>query len=229
MGNRMMENRLNFRFLSLTTIVLLAAALLQSGCHQGDAARRESSRLTREGNAALEAGQWEEAVRCYTEALARNPRNTDALYGRSSARLVTGKEYYLLARAAAGEGESVHAREIASKADRDFALAAEDAAALLKIDAESSGACYILGCVALYQADWQGALDAFSETIRRAPEMADAYQRRGEVYGFINDLENESADLKRAAELGYTPEEETDSFGDEPSQTAEAETGRVLY
>ena len=59
--------------------------------------------------------------------------------------------------------------------------------------------------------------------------MADAYQRRGEVYGFINDLENESADLKRAAELGYTPEEETDSFGDEPSQTAEAETGRVLY
>ena len=224
-----MENRLTFRFLSLAAIALLAAALLQSGCHRGEAARRESDRQTREGNAALEAGQWEEAVRCYTEALARNPRNTEALYGRSSAHLVTGKEYYLLARAAAGEGETTRAGEVASKADRDFAQAAEDAAALLKIDPDSSGACYILGCVALYQADWQGALDAFSETIRRAPEMAGAYQRRGEVYGFINDLENESADLKRAAELGYTPEEETEPFDGEFSQTAEAQAGRALY
>ena len=224
-----MKKHLTFRLLALAAAALLGAAVFSCGCDKEKSARRESARQTLNGNAALEGGRWEEAVHCYNEALHEYPRNTEALYGRSCVRLVTGKEFYLLARAAASEGETTRAGEIASKADRDFAQAAEDAAALLKIDPDSSDACYVLGCVALYQADWQGALDAFSETIRRAPQMASAYQRRGEVYGFINDLENESADLKRAAELGYTSEEESESFGDEFPETAETESHRELY
>ena len=85
------------------------------------------------------------------------------------------------------------------------------------------------GCVAVYQGDWLGALDAFSETIKRAPDMASAYQRRGEVYGFINDTESESADLKRAAQLGYVSLEEADSPEDDFSRTAETKAEESLY
>ena len=210
---------------ALLITLLLAAA----GCTREEAARRESLRLTASGDAAVQNGEWEEAVRCYTSAIEANPLNTDAFYGRSSARLVTGKEFYLLVRAAAGEGETTRAREIAAKADRDFALAAEDAAAVLKIDPNAARACYVLGCVAVYQGDWRGALDAFSETIKRAPDMASAYQRRGEVYGYINDHENESADLKRAARLGYVSLEEADAPEDDFSRTAGTETEESLY
>lgn len=210
---------------ALLITLLLAAA----GCTREEAARRESLRLTASGDAAVQNDEWEEAVRCYTSAIEANPLNTDAFYGRSSARLVTGKEFYLLARAAAGEGETTRAREIAAKADRDFALAAEDAAAVLKIDPNAARACYVLGCVAVYQGDWLGALDAFSETIKRAPDMASAYQRRGEVYGYINDTENESADLKRAARLGYVSLEEADAPEDDFSRTAGTETEESLY
>ncbi len=209
--------------------LLLVLLLTVVGCTKEEAARRESLRLTASGDVSVQNGEWEEAVRSYTLALEANPLNVDALYGRSSARLVTAKEFYLLARAAAGEGETTRAREIASKADRDFSLAAQDAAAILKIDADAADACYILGCVAVYQGDWFGALDAFTETIRRAPDMACAYQRRGEVYGYINDLENESADLKQAARLGYVSQEETDAPDDEYSRTAETETAESLY
>ncbi len=224
-----MKRHFNFRPLSAAAAVLLFLFLLTGGCGREKAAQRESLRHTASGDAALRECQWDDAVRFYTDALRANPQNTDALYGRSSARLVTGKEFYLLARAAAGEGETSRAREIAAKADRDFALAAEDAAALLKIDPDASEACYVLGCVAVYQGDWLGALDAFTETIKRAPDMASAYQRRGEVYGYINDIENESADLKRAAELGYTSEEEAGASEDGISRTAGAETGDPLY
>lgn len=217
--------QLCFCCVALLITLLLAAA----GCTREEAARRESLRLTASGDAAVQNDEWEEAVRCYTSAIEANPLNTDAFYGRSSARLVTGKEFYLLARAAAGEGETTRAREIAAKADRDFALAAEDAAAVLKIDPNAARACYVLGCVAVYQGDWLGALDAFSETIKRAPDMASAYQRRGEVYGYINDTENESADLKRAARLGYVSLEEADAPEDDFSRTAGTETEESLY
>lgn len=211
------------------TALLILLLLTAVGCTREEAARRESLRLTASGDTAVQNGEWEEAVRWYTSALEANPLNTDALYGRSSAHLVTGKESYLLARAAAGEGETSRAQEIAVKADRDFALAAEDAAAILKIDPDAARACYVLGCVAVYQGDWLGALDAFSETIKRAPDMASAYQRRGEVYGFINDTENESADLKQAARLGYVSLEKSDAPEDDPSYTAGTETEKSLY
>jgi tetratricopeptide (TPR) repeat protein len=215
--------------LPFLTVAALAVLFLCGGCSKEQVSKRESLRWTEMGETALKADDWNEAVRCYTEALAADSTNTDALYGRSGARLVTGNEFYLLARAAAGEGEITRAREIAAKADRDFALAAEDAASLLKINPDASEACYILGCVAIYQGDWLGALDAFTETIKRAPEMASAYQRRGEVYGFINDIENESADLKRAAELGYTSEEESDALESDLIKTAEVQAGDSVY
>ena len=216
-------------FCSSCAALLIPLLLAAVGCTREEAARRESLRLTASGDAAVQNSEWEEAVRYYTSALEANPLNADALYGRSSARLVTGKEFYLLARAAAGEGETTRAREFAAKADRDFALAAEDAAAILKIDPDAARACYVLGCVAVYQGDWLGALDAFSETIKRAPDMASAYQRRGEVYGFINDTESESADLKRAAQLGYVSLEEADSPEDDFSRTAETKAEESLY
>lgn len=186
--------------------ILCLGVLFSVGCSKEKAALRESSHWTARGDSALAESEWDDAVHFYTQAIRLNPANTDALYGRSSVRLATGKEFYILARAAAGEGEVTQAKEIAVKADRDFALAAEDAASYLKIDPNAARACYVLGCVAVYQGDWDGAVDAFTKTIERDPAMASAYQRRGEVYGFVNDIENESADLKKAAELGYHSE-----------------------
>ncbi|MBO7725909.1 MAG: tetratricopeptide repeat protein [Thermoguttaceae bacterium] len=217
------------RYPSRSPLLLLVLLLALVGCTREKAARRESLRQTATGDAAMRENAWNDAVRHYTSALEADPRNTDALYGRSGAHLVIGKDSYLLARAAAAEGEMTRAREFADKADRDFSLAAQDAAAVLKINPDAADACYVLGCVAVYQGDWFGAIDAFTETIKRAPEMACAYQRRGEVYGYINDLENESTDLKQAARLGYTSLDEPEAPEDEFSRTAGTETKDSLY
>ena len=210
------------RFSAIGIFLLIGVFSMMSGCSREKAAQKESLYLTERGNSAISATEWDDAVRFFTEAITKNPANTEALYGRSSVRMATGKEFYLLARAAANEGEYTRAREIAVKADRDFGLAAEDAASILKIDPNAGNAYYILGSIAVYQGDWNAAIDAFTRAIEKNPNMASAYQRRGEVYGHINDSENEISDLKRAAELGYTSQDDSDLFDtDDSGKTAE--------
>lgn len=199
----------------LSLLFVLAAAVLFTGCEKKEAAKESGDAEIQKGDQALEAGEWNDAVARYTEAVGKNPKNASAFYGRSSARLARGKEMYILARAAAGEGEIAKARDAAEKADVEFNLAADDAAKMIEIAPERPEGYYILGCIAIYQADWTGAIEAFSETIELSPEMACAYQRRGEVFGHINDTENESADLRKAAELGYAPETDSEYEGGE--------------
>ena len=160
--------------------------------------------IINEGNAALISGDWTKAIDAFSAGIEKDSGKIDYYYGRSAARLARGKDAYLLARAAAGANEMEKAEMEVKRSDEDLQFASDDARKILELDPDNADARYLLGCVALYQADWENAIDLFSEVIRLQPENPYAYQRRGEVYGYIYDWENESADLTKAAELGYS-------------------------
>ena len=198
----------------LFTVILFSAV----GCLPQKRGTNDAADLIADGDEALTSQDWGKAIDCYSQALEKDPKNVAACYGRSGAHLAKGKEFYLLTEAAAGQQEFDKARETAVKADEEFAAASADARGILEIETDNADAHYILGCIAVYQADWNGAVESFSEVIRLRPDDPAAYQRRGEVYGHMNDSDNESADLKRAAELGYSSE-----FIEEVSESDEDE------
>ena len=60
--------------LPFLTVAALAVLFLCGGCSKEQVSKRESLRWTEMGETALKADDWNEAVRCYTEALAAATR-----------------------------------------------------------------------------------------------------------------------------------------------------------
>lgn len=195
---------------ALLSIFLLSASLLVCGC-QG---KKETSDVKSAESAAVEAREslasqdWERAIELYDKALSDSPNDAEALYGRASARLARGWEFYLKAEDAAAAEQYDQVEAAGKNADERFLLAEADCRAMLKINPDDARAHYVLGCIALYQGDWDGAIASFTTVIKLEPENRFAYQRRGEVFGHIGDSVGEESDLKRAAELGYGTDEE---------------------
>ncbi len=156
------------------------------------------------GKAALDEGDWSRAYDSFTAAIAANPNDVDSYYGRAAASLARAKEHYSLAQAAATNGKIEEGRAEAAKADEYFKKATDDADAILKIDAQYAEAWFLKGVACQYQAMWDEGIDALSECVKLAPERAEAYQRRGEIYDHIGDYMNASVDFKKASELGYS-------------------------
>ena len=156
------------------------------------------------GQAALDEGDWSRAYDSFTTAIAANPNDVDSYYGRAAASLARARQHYSLAQAAATNQKIDEGRAEAAKADEYFKKATDDADAILKIDAQYAEAWFLKGVACQYQGMWEEGVDAFSECVKLAPERAEAYQRRGEIYDHIGDYMNASVDYKKASELGYS-------------------------
>lgn len=217
--NRMIGTK-KIAFWGIVGAVAATFALSLGGCSSksgesnasGDSSKAEE--LVRQGDQALADRDWGRAADLFGQATAAAPDQTIPLYGRSVAALARGKELWLQASVSAESGDLKAAERDAAAADEQFQSAEKDCRRMLEMDAKSVDAHYILGCVALYQGAWDDAIDAFSTVIKIQPENARAYQRRGEVFGFIGDSASETADLNQAAKLGYkTPD--VDDVSDE--------------
>jgi tetratricopeptide (TPR) repeat protein len=64
-------------------------------------------------------------------------------------------------------------------------------------------ACYNLGLTRLSQDDYDGALDAFTQTLRLQPTMSYAFYNRGLAYFYKGDDERAIADFQSALGLGF--------------------------
>ncbi len=196
-------------------LLFLLVLLLQTGCKKGAQSETKMSQAVKgylmEGESALEKQDWSSAIRAYDKALSESSYNAFALFGRSSAYLSQGWEYYMEAARSLSLAEGERMREQTALADESFAKAEADCRTILAQDEGNVDAHYMIGCIKIYQADWNGALDEFTQVIELKPDYAEAYQRRGEVSGYLGDYVSEASDLKRAAELGYeTVSPETD-------------------
>lgn len=189
-------------------VVLLTFSLVFSfGCRPKEGPKEEKPTEPASpaalGEEALETARWNEAIESFSNVLKTDPTNQSALFGRSGAYLALGSAYYKKAVESADLSEFAQAQEETAKADEVFGKANADCQAILAQNAEEPDAHYTIGCIRLYQGDWDGAIESFSTVIRLQPENPYPYQRRGEVFGHIGDTVNETIDLKKAAELGY--------------------------
>jgi len=176
----------------------------------------DKTNLTK-GDQALAASDWNGAIEAYTIQLTVNPADIDALIGRSAAYITLGRAHYDQAVESAALNEMDQAVEETRKADEAFEQGLADCEEVLKTAPNNADAIYIVGCIRLYQGEWDQAIDSFSTVIRLQPDNPYPYQRRGEVFGHIGDTVNETIDLKRAAELGYKPAgSELDDSAQEP-------------
>lgn len=213
------------RIFSFGSFLLMAVgAMIFGGCSEG-VKKSDFSEKIQAANESLRNGQWDNAIELYSAVLEQTPEDLAVRYGRAGAHLALGHQYYLSAESAAEIGHIDQAEKEAQKADDAFQKAENDALFILKNQPDHSDAHYLLGSIRLYQGDWDGAIGEFSAVIRIEPENPYPYQRRGEVYGHINDTVNEATDLKRAAELGYKGTPETESVDETPD--AEENTGEI--
>lgn len=188
----------------------LALAVL-AGCNRGDgpdggntpAAQGGDTALFDRGVRQLESESWDEAIATFTEVLKGAPEDENILFHRASAYLALARENYRAAAEAMTNNKEELAAEKTAAADDAFEKAAADCHAILAANPDSADAHYALGSIKIYQGEWDNAMEEFSTVIRIDPNYAAAYQRRGEVAGFVGDTVSEAADLKKAAELGY--------------------------
>lgn len=206
-------------------------AFMAAGCGPKERPTQEPNAKNaqiEQGEEALETSRWTEAAASFSEALKSDPKNETALFGRSGAYLALGRAYYKKAVESAELGEIAQAQDETAKADEAFGKAFDDCQAILAQNAEQPDAHYAIGCIRLYQGDWDGAIESFSTVIRIQPENPYPYQRRGEVFGHIGDTVNETMDLKKAAELGYRDQPEPENAApSEPSGTSDGTSSDV--
>ncbi|MBR2585291.1 MAG: tetratricopeptide repeat protein [Thermoguttaceae bacterium] len=187
--------------------------LAAGGCHRGgdDGSEGDKTAETKGVDAALfdrgaqqlENESWDEAAATFTEVLKGAPNDENTLFHRASAYLALARENYRAAAEAITNNKEALAAEKTAAADDAFEKATADCRAIIEKNPDCADAHYALGSIKIYQGQWDDALEEFSAVIRIDPNYAAAYQRRGEVAGFIGDTVSEAADLKKAAELGY--------------------------
>ena len=206
---------------AIFSVFLLSTALLICGCQgeNGKTDAKSTGTAAAEARESLAAQDWERAIELYDKALSETPNDAEALYGRAGALLARGWEFYLKAENAAAAEQYDQVETAGKNADERFQLAEKDCRAMLVINPDDARAYYALGCIALYQGDWDGAIASFTTVIKLEPENRFAYQRRGEVFGHIGDSVSEESDLKRAAELGYRTDETDENITDITEKT----------
>jgi tetratricopeptide (TPR) repeat protein len=147
-----------------------------------DAAARSASnavaddvqRLITSGKTAFDAKKYEEAIGLYTQALAKQPQNTSALFERGRAYLTSGK----------------------------YDLSIADYNAAIKLNTKDAAAYNNRGMAYYYKGDHNAAIADYTQAITRSPDwVADIYVRRGRAFQGKEDLLSAIADYNQAIKL----------------------------
>lgn len=154
-----------------------------------------------------EAENFDEAIRCYTEAIRLHPSNMIAYHNRGLNRQHKGdfdgaiKDFDEAIRLAQDFNENYLSRGVARGEKGDLLGAIEDFTHAIHIAPKSAEAYANRGSARKRLGDLDGALNDLNEAIRLKPDMPEAYFNRGIVRGIQGKLSESIMDYDEAIRL----------------------------
>jgi tetratricopeptide (TPR) repeat protein len=156
---------------------------------------------------AVEAKNFAEAIRCFSEAIRLQPDYAEAYNNRGAARKDNNDlqgalaDYDEAIRLKPDDAIAYYNRGTARKDNNDLQGALADYDEAIRLKPDDAIAYYNRGFARSDNNDLQGALADYDEAIRLKPDLADAYYNRGLARKASNDLQGALADYDEAIRL----------------------------
>jgi tetratricopeptide (TPR) repeat protein len=154
-----------------------------------------------------EAGNLEEAIRCYTEAIRLEPGFLEAYGNRGNMFMDQGDsdraiaDYNQVLLLNPNDERTYFNRASALKAQANFDDAIKDFSEAIRLKPGYAGAYNNRGNTFSDKGDIDGAIKDYDEAIRIKPDYAIAYNNRGIAYAYKGNLDKAMADYNMALQL----------------------------
>ncbi len=156
---------------------------------------------------AFAAGDPDEKIRLYNEALRLKPDDADAFNNRGNARKAKGdlegaiKDYNEALRLKPDYAIAFNNRGLVRYAKGDLEGAIKDYNEALRLKPDYANAFYNRGSARKAKGDLEGAIKDYNEALRLKPDYADAFYNRGSARYAKGDLEGAIKDYNEALRL----------------------------
>ena len=190
-------------------LVLLFVSLSLFSCsNSSEDEKRESSDFFLRGNAKWKEKEYHEAVKWYTEAIAKRPDFSDAYYNRGLVYQILEKNDEALADfTKAAELDTKFAPALFKKAEMlqtlqrfDEAVPAVDA--LVKSFPDSAANWTLKGDILLQKADLSGSLSSYDRSLSLDSASIETLINKGVVLQEMNEIDLAEAVFKKALKSG---------------------------
>ncbi|OYT17979.1 MAG: hypothetical protein CCU26_19150 [Nitrospira sp. UW-LDO-01] len=153
------------------------------------------------------SSDWDEKMRCYTEAIQLNPNDADAYTNRGNARAHKGdfdgamQDYTEALRLQPDHADAYNNRGNARSSNGDFAGGMQDCTEAIRLKPDDADAYNSRGIMRVKMGDLDGAIEDSTEAIRLNHAYADAYGNRGCARLNKGDFEGAVQDCTEAIRL----------------------------
>lgn len=193
---------MKYVFLFLTTFLFFACS------SSSEEEKRESSAFFLRGNAKWKEKEYHEAIKWYTEAIAKRPDFSDAYYNRGLVYQILEKNDEALADfSKATELDVKFAPALFKKAEMLQTLQQSEQAAtavelLVKIFPDSAANWTLKGDILLQKADLSGSLSSYDRSLALDSTSVETLINKGVVLQEMNEIDLAEAVFKKALKSG---------------------------
>jgi TonB family protein len=156
----------------------------------------------------IKAGEFENAVKAFTEAIKINKKYSTGYAGRGIAYMNLGEyekaieDFNMAIKKSSKIGLYYKLRGDAYSVLKNFDKAVEDFNSAIKIDPEMPEAYFERGNAFRNMEKYSEAVTDYSKVIELDKSYLQAYNNRAAAYNKLNDSENMCLDIKKACDLG---------------------------
>jgi tetratricopeptide (TPR) repeat protein len=163
------------------------------------------------GNAWSEGGEWDQAIKDYSEAIRLDPKNAEifvqrglALHGKGTLDQAM-KDFDEAIRIDPKNPKAFFGRGVALAAQREFDEAIAAYTEAIRLDPKYAHAYIQRSCSHQWKRDWVAGLKDAEEGVKLAPKLAGAFYARGTALQGKGDWGDALADFEKAIQLdpGY--------------------------
>ena len=193
---------MKYVFLFLTSFMFFACS------SSSEEEKRESSAFFLRGNAKWKEKEYHEAIKWYTEAIAKRPDFSDAYYNRGLVYQILEKNDEALADfSKATELDVKFAPALFKKAEMLQTLQQSDEAVnavetLVKIFPDSAANWTLKGDILLQKADLSGSLSSYDRSLALDSTSVETLINKGVVLQEMNEIDLAEAVFKKALKSG---------------------------